>query len=608
VQTKSPNDILSLAGPLLLGSTGSTGLNNTLWPTNYGSKVSDQDALMGKPYTECYSYNTAFCDLPNAWQKTTAATTVSGALGATTIVPGYTSCYAKCPAGTFQDTQNPEQCNFMPLSGNQADFDITDPTVPLQKVFCNPQYFNASYAYTASPGIQTGCTALPLPTKQGSTCPQGTSPVINEFFNLEWCMPDCQQGYFFDLTQSTCIATCEGSTPGPATTEPNSTTSYNIFLDYVDYYATTQRCLSDATGAPADCVQDFTPGRCPAPNNAPKESSKEFSSGVPYYTYATGEASMHPIKYSSINKDCPAKRARNKEISSQKYSNWQRNFESIKNSQSSHKKLASNDVYGECPTGMAFGDTDCKENSGLCYDVCINGYEPVFFCANGSSDCSPDDRIYACRALCPASSEGLGPWKNVDADPLYTCAYSYPEGTVPADPNLWVPCPDDGRYVSLQQSPTDVSLIQVARKEPLCVRKTYLRQSTCPVGYNPISTSKNTTSCIKACESHEILVTLKNSTGSEVFCQATNADSSRHDIDIIAVSDSQNSKAPFRHRVLQRKSYTRGLGQDPNAGVNSEPEAKSPWYGGLLKFLVFGVLGFIGFMILRMFISRKPKK
>jgi len=71
------------------------------------------------------------------------------------------------------------------------------PQTPVQQVFCNPQYFNPAYwsEDVSGPfgelaaqyaGVQKGCRAVPLPTKSLNTCELGTSPVINEFFNLEF--------------------------------------------------------------------------------------------------------------------------------------------------------------------------------------------------------------------------------------------------------------------------------------------------------------------------------------------------------------------------------------------------------------------------------------
>lgn len=557
IQTKTPTDLLSLTGPLRLD-----GSPNPLWPVNYVNNVTSGtigSAILGKPYTECYSYNTGVCDMPMAWQQYTPPSTVSGALGATNTVPGFSACYSTCPAGTFQDPTDPKNCLFVPLSGN---FDGYNATTPVQKVFCNPQYFNA--LYWGSPGsqyagIQKGCTALALPVKQGSTCVQGTSPIINENFNLEWCLPDCPVGYFFDLTQSTCVATCQGSSnnsgnnnnsgtggglPVPSTSS-NSTTSYNLYLDYVDFYSTTDRCALNDDGSEKDCVQNYTNGRCPAQQRSPDSS----------FTLRKLSRAAAPL-------------------------------------------------YGQCPDGMSIGLAANKENEALCYDDCIKGYTSESFCANGAASCDPDQLVYICRASCPSHNEGLGPWMPVDSAPLFTCAYKYPQGTPPSDPNLWISCPDDGRFFVLQNSPTDISVTAATalRKEPLCVRKTYLRQSSCPNGFNAVTDTSKLVTCIKACDSNEMIVTLPDNT---VVCQATQSQSSRHDIDFVALADSSNCKAPFKHRILNRKNFTRGLGSDPNGGLSDPNAPKSPWYSSILTYLLIGVGIFVVFYVLKKFTSSK---
>jgi hypothetical protein len=543
VQTKSPTDLLSLTGPLR-----QDGQPNPLWPTNYASSVSSENPIVGKPYTECYSYNTSFCDLPMAWQETVPYEPILNPKGPTT------NCYSSCPQGTFQDPSDAKTCLFIPVSG-QYDPLSQNATTPVQRVFCNPQYFNPIYWPFPFAGVQKGCQALALPSKQGSSCGQGTSPVINEFFNLEWCVPDCPDGYFFDLSQSTCIASCVGST-----TEPG----YNKYIDYVDIYATSNRCLETdqvSNGAPItlNCVQDGSMGRCPSKATAPPKSSElAVRSGM--------SAPEVPIKYSSLNGQCPSKNAKDGLNSYGGYLGG--SFVSFSNAvkqyqQALGKSRQSTAPLGECPAGMIFGDPNCAENAGLCYDACIDGYEPVVTCLNGSTTCADDSKIFSCRALCPSHEEGLGPWVEVNSPPLFTCAYSYPNGMSPTDPNLWTPCPDDGRYTSLENSPTDVAITfaAAARKEPLCVRSAYLRKSTCPVGYNETIDSSGLTSCIQACDFNDIVVSLPDGT---VVCQSSPTQNKRHEIDFVAVSDSSNAKAPFKHRVSQRKSFGRGFGTDPN--------------------------------------------
>jgi hypothetical protein len=261
-----------------------------------------------------------------------------------------------------------------------------------------------------------------------------------------------------------------------------------------------------------------------------------------------------PIKYSSLNDQCPAKRGLGTSFGA-----FQSSVSQYQQALGKSKQAV---PLGECPENMYFGSSACGENPALCYDRCTFGYEPIVTCSNGSNTCADDEKVYGCRAKCPAPEEGLGPWTSIDNAPLFTCAYAYPNGTSPSDPNLWTPCPDDGRYTALENSPTDVAVTfaTAARKEPLCVRSTYLRKSTCPVGYNEIANAGGQT-CIQACDFNDIIVTLPDNT---VVCQSSPSQNKRHEIDFVAVADSHNAKSSFRHRVSQRKSFGRGLGTDPN--------------------------------------------
>lgn len=584
VQTKTPEDLMALTGPFR-----ADGSLNPLWPANYATSNKGLAAIGGKPYTECYSFNTEFCELPMARQITTSGA-APGPLGTGPL----TSCYAACPAGTFQDPADPFTCLFVPLSGT---YDPTNPgaygpTTAVQKVYCNPQYFNPAYWDAGYGGVQKGCTAIPLPTKQGSTCSAGTLPIINENFNLEWCLPACANGFVADLAQSTCLATCAGTTD-----------SYNVFHDYVDFYATTDRCAKASYTAGSqtfdlelECAQNFHEGRCPALQKRPVGSSIfGFTlSMAPYDVLA---------KRSSINTQCAAKRFREWAttglgLNLQDYNAYLTYLDSVQRYQAAHPrgpgKLSSNvaaetDQYGECPAGMVFGDRDCDETPGICYDECMEGYEPVTFCANGAKTCALKDTVYACRAQCPAQDEGLGPWQAVNDGGVFTCRYQYPSGSPPTDPSLWVQCPDDGRYSTLTTTSTDVALTQAAanRTPPQCVRNMYLRQSTCPIGFNGnTDAATGLTRCSKACDADEVVLTLSDGT---VACQAALKDTARHDFDFTAAADAQVTKPEFRHRVLRRKNYVRGRGSDPNQGLGDPDPTPEPQWLSIVKYAAIGI-------------------
>lgn len=583
IQTKSPEDLMSLTGPYRLDGT-----LNPLWPSNYATDFGPPGTIVGKPYTECYSYNTDFCELPSARQETVYASGASGPTGLPSGLPNgplgttgqmVTVCYSNCPAGTYQDNVNTKECRFLSADGTQSD----DPTDGLQPVYCNPQYFNPSYwTNTGYTGIQRGCLAKALPSKQGSTCPAGTSAILNENFNIEWCIPECPSGYTTDLSRSTCIASCEGSYSDATT----SAVLFNTFLDIVDFYAMSFRCAT-LNGLSIDCVQNNTPGRCPAPQIVPINSAVFAYS--PSQDLGLTSPSAVRQNASSMNSQCSAKLFKDKKLSREAFGSVMQSMEAVKAFQNS--KATADEVNGSCPDGMAFGDPSCGENSSLCYDECATGYEPITFCANGQKTCNIDQTVMACRALCPASDEGLGPWREVNADPLYTCAYVYAQGP-PSDPNLWVQCPSDGRYNTLTSSPTDVSLTATARQEPLCVRQTFLRQSCCPNGFNGITdATTGQTTCVQACNSTDVVVTLP----SGVVCQSTPAQSKRHSIDFVAVADSDKTAPNFKHRVLTRHNFTRGLGSDANNGLSDPntpglgPTGKTATaFGGVAVVLLLG--------------------
>jgi hypothetical protein len=212
---------------------------------------------------------------------------------------------------------------------------------------------------------------------------------------------------------------------------------------------------------------------------------------------------------------------------------------------------------------MLPGNEDFEENPAFCYDECMEGYERVASCPNLAKTCSPTERTFMCRAKCPDISEGLGPWKTVDQSPLFICDYNYP-GPVPNDPNLWVNCPSDGRYDILQYLPTDVAVTVATaiRQTPVCVRKTYLRNVTCPIGSN-----NDGASCQEACDSSDLVVTLGDGS---VVCQSS-SQSPNHFTDWDAIADSYKAKPTQRSRVLVRSIVPRGIGQDPQAPDEPTP-------------------------------------
>jgi len=644
IQTKNPIDVEALTGPYKLtwpgpsGPSGPSGpatdYDNPLFPWNYARYDRDHGTLVppigGKPYTECYSYNTSFCELPMAWQETVSGPPPTSPFGGSSNP--ITVCYAPCPQGTFQDPADPHVCLFVPLSGTLSPDTFTanyTPDTPVQKVFCNPQYFNPAYwdplDWPGKGGIQKGCTAKQLPSKQGSTCPAGTSPIINENFNLEWCLPDCPQGNFSDLSYSSCIPTCQGafaSAFGIPQENTKSTTEYNKYLDYVFFYAAKYTCrdvsysTQDGTvTVEVSCIQNYTFGRCVAEQRTPATSDQ-------YSTILSARATTSPadvvVKSSSINRQCYDKLYRewlaSGGTSGMPYSDYQSFLEYLENIRQyqeanptrpdASSKFFGINSYTDCPIGMSFGNIDCGENTALCYDNCIEGYEQVNYCRNGATTCSNEERVYACRALCPGPDEGLGPWKPVNDPPLFTCEYQYPNGVAPTNPAAWATCPDDGRYQVLQSSAVGPISVESAdkRKPPLCIRNTYLRHTTCGIGYNPY-TDRTTgqTKCQAACNSGDAVMSLDDGT---IVCQNVNVQNSRYEIDMLAVADSPNTKPEFRDRVLRRLNTARGLGLDPNIGLQNPQDTSkpNPWLNFLrIAGIVIGII--IGILILKSFVG-----
>jgi len=559
-QSKSPVDVLALTGPYQ--SDGHT--VNPLFPLNYLGNYNDSTTslapLNGKPYTECYAFNTAFCELPNAWQETTL-------LGQ--------FCYSNCPVGTIQDPTNRGNCLFLPIDTSKNPFDPTQVTYqsPLNSVYCNPQYFNPLY-FSVTPGtpgggVQKGCSAKPLPTKQGSSCPYGTLPYVNDFFSLEWCMPDCPSGFVQDLFQTTCIATCEATYTGQPT--------FNSFLDYVEFYAISNKCAValDVMGNLVEkkCIQNETPGRCHLPFTVP---SKPNPNSLLLFDNVLGlQVNNAPlqninVKYSSIDLQGP--KAMNKSfnqteigLSNEEYKQFLTKYSALKEYQES---FGVPDGSLECPEGMVLGNAALgltNESQNLCYDTCADGYEPISYCPNGALQCT--NYTFACRSMCPAKSEGLGPWIDTP-DP--GCAYQYPNNVIPADPNLWNSCPDDGRYYVQQSNTNDIQKASSSqRNPPVCLKKTYLRQITCPNNYN-ILLSKDSGGpvCSSACNSDEAFI---KSSSNVYTCSTVGSQSENHSIDLQALADSNNASLAFKNKILKRKNFSKGFGVDPNQNLPSTP-------------------------------------
>lgn len=536
--TNTVTDLLSLTSPILLD-----GSPNSLWPQTYS----------GTPYNECYSFNTRLCDMAMAKQVTYNQNPVTQA----PLPQPFTLCYANCPAGTFPSVFDNNICLFNPvdldIDPNEA-YRVSGPDTSVQRVFCNPLYYNESLwggldAVNLSlnpegkyPGKQKGCAIIPVPSKESTTCPAGTSSYLNEYFNLEWCLPECKTGYVLDLTQTTCISTCEGA---PIT----SSSEFNSFIDYVDFYAMSGRCKT-VNGQEVNCAQNNIPGRCPVDEREALSSSTGVSANHSENTWSA----------SSLNPDAtsPSGYGGSQALFLANLSAYQKNY--------SDNRGPEQTPLISCPDGMVRGNSAIKELSQFCYDTCMTGYEPSYVCPNGASQCANPQFI--CIAKCPGPSEGLGAWISTYYENASTCKYKYPNNNLPTDPALFVACPDDGRFITQQvlQKGTNITI-------PECVKTTYLRNVTCPQGFLLGPNNQ----CIQGCNSSETILNV----GGTMVCQGPVGDTGRHEIDLIAVSDRDRSAQNFKHRVLTRKSYGRGVGTDPGAYIESSTPTKIATYASI---------------------------
>lgn len=575
VHTKSAEDVLALSGPTLIDGT----TPNPLWPVVANGQV----VYEGKPYTECYAYNTQFCELPLAQQARNPEFVSSTA---TPSISPYV-CYAQCPTGTQPSPKIPNLCLYASL--------IVGTGTVRQTVVCPPQYFVPEYGTGDDSGKQVGCKAIPLPVKGGTTCPTGFQAYVNEQLTLEWCMPDCPSGYVQDVYQNTCVATCQGSTP-PASNE--ITTQYNLFQDYVEFNAQGNRCKD--SGA---CAQNNVPGMCRARRSSPKAFHDSIFDVHP-------TVANNLIHHESIN-DLKSLQgtARDAEYEARKaLLSSLRAHQRLHNNRPSQGSVhaGSRDSLVSCPTGMFKGEISLGENPSLCYDKCAAGYTANMTCRNGGlssggSDglCPEADRVLQCMADCPSTSEGLGLWTPKTDGNSHYCEYQYPNGQPPADPSMWKRCPSDGRFHVMDSSTSELPLS--ARRTPMCMRKSYGRLSSCPSGFGEIVDLQGRSACVESCSTDSILVPDKSGA---LVCQSACSADGRYSTDALALVDDATLEQ-FKDRVCTRRNFSKGLGVDPQADLSAlraaaagPPAPKSAFTGPLYAalalvalFLFFKVIG-----------------
>jgi hypothetical protein len=102
-----------------------------------------------------------------------------------------------------------------------------------------------------------------------------------------------------------------------------------------------------------------------------------------------------------------------------------------------------------------------------------------------------------------------------------------------------------------------------------------------------------------------MIVTLEDGT---VVCQNVNIQNSKYQVDLLAVSNSNDTKPEFQHRILRRLNLARGLGLDPNIGLqNPQAEPESPWLN-YLKIAGVVILGIVLFIVIKGFVTPKKKE
>lgn len=537
VHTKSPQHIMQLMGP---GNPGEVlGLTtNPYFDTqnNYHS------------YTECYAIGNQFCEFPESKLLTAG---------------GVQHCYKDCPIGTTEDPNDQKTCTF---NGSQVQ--------------CNPQYYEQT---------NTACIKKPLDTQTVATCPANHETFINEQFTVEWCMPKCPEGFVHDVTYSSCIPLCRGS----SNTSWNRTANHSIFQDLLDFYAAI--VLSDSTnqlrcgtygGIPKKCTLADQPGRCPtskyiAPISAYANASKNPTSrpsGMPIRQF---NAASLPKKHRTVAQD----------------TSYQIDLQNTLLNLQNNMTYA--DVYPYtvvtplnesnttvCPNGMVTALPNTIEKAGYCYDECPTGFNSAEICRTtgemtqtGTLQCANTDIQSICVADCPAG------WQSkILPGNIQTCEYIYPNNKIPNDPALFVPCPDNGTFLPFNMSDTTGPLGQSLKPvPPICVRKIFQRNITCPKNHYEINGQ-----CIEGCQTGYIPI---KQTDGTFTCMQTCASDNRMSTGL----DSMQNPGLQDDAQCIRKPQTNGNGLDPISLLHSQDTS------GLEKGFIILAIVFVTFIVLQRF-------
>lgn len=533
VHTKTPQHLMQLMGPAANGQqTGNPFFDDQ---NNYHS------------YTECYGIGNQFCEFPESKLLTES---------------GVQKCYKDCPIGTTEDANDQKTCTF---NGSQIQ--------------CNPQYYEQT---------NTACIKKPLGTQSVATCPAGHETFVNDQFTVEWCMPKCPEGFVHDVTYSSCIPLCRGT----SNQSWNRIGNHSIFQDLLDFYAYSVnptwanrlRCGYSTGGVPKKCALADQPGRCPtskyvAPISAYANASKNVASrptGMPVRQFNT--ASL-PKKHRTSSQD----------VAYQTYlqttlTNLQNNWTYVAPLPSTGVTPLTDTNTTVCPSGMVTALPNTLEKVGYCYDECPTGFNSAEICRTtgemtqtGTLQCGASDIQSICVADCPAG------WRSkILTGNIQTCEYIYPNNKVPTDPALFVPCPDNGTFLPFTNADTTGPLGQALKPTPpVCVRKIIQRNVTCPKNHYEVNGQ-----CIEGCQNGYIPI--KQADGTFVCMQTCPSDN--------RMSSGLESQPGLQDDAqCIRKPQTNGPGLDPVSLLHSQDTS------GLEKGFIILAIVFVTFTVLQRF-------
>jgi hypothetical protein len=538
VHTKSPQHLMQLMGNTVGGAYEELFETNPYFDSqkNYHS------------YTECYGIGNQFCEFPESKLLTAS---------------GVQNCYKDCPIGTTEDPSDQKTCTF---NGSQVQ--------------CNPQYYEQT---------NTACIKKPLGTQSVATCPANHETFVNDQFTVEWCMPKCPPGFVHDVTYTSCIPLCRGSSDEAW----NRSANHTIYQDLLDFYAssvlpdvTNQLRCGTYNGESKICSLANQPGRCPV---------NKYITPISVYANSHKNVSIRPngMPVRQFSKESLPKKHRTAALDSAYQSDLQTTLTNLENNFTYILPVPStaltplNDSNTTvCPDGMVTALPNTLEKTGYCYDECPTGFNSAEICRttgemtlSGTLQCQDTDIQYICVADCPAG------WRSkVLTGNIQTCEYIYPNNKVPSDPALFVPCPDNGTFLPFTMSDTTGPLGQSLKPTPpICVRKVIQRNSACPKNYFEVNGQ-----CIEGCQ--QGYIPIKQSDGTFTCMQSCPTDNRMS-------SGMESMQSPGLQDDAQciRKPQTNGPGLDPVSLLHSQDTS------GIEKGFIILAIVFVSFTVLQRF-------